>query len=279
MWGETTFGEASRGSSPEPSVARVMSCARSEILLVEPGGDARWPWTIDLAPLMAAAVARGCQVRVLFGRLPSATSARLFARRASAAGAELRAGGAPDQTMMAVDATAALLPSDGADVTMVTQPQVVRMLRGFADVAWSRATAIRPNAAPQLESPARIGAEPLVDTAGRLTGAPLGETAGRVTAAPLGDRLSLSVRSRIPLPVRVDPASDSSHRSLQQRIVQLLADGAKDETIARALGMSVRTCRRHIADIMRRLDAVSRFQAGANAVRLGFAGIESVPQR
>jgi DNA-binding CsgD family transcriptional regulator len=261
MWGETTFGDATRGSSPEPSVARVMSSARSEILLVEPGGDARWPWTIDLAPLMAAAVARGCQVRVLFGRLPSATSARLFARRASAAGAELRAGGAPDQTMMAVDATAALFPSDGADVTMVTQPQVVRMLRGFADVAWSRATAIRPNVAPQLETAAHLSTEALVDT------------------APLSERRSLSVRSRIPLPARVDPASDPSHRSLQQRIVQLLADGAKDETIARALGMSVRTCRRHIADIMRRLDAVSRFQAGANAVRLGFAGIESVPQR
>ncbi len=62
---------------------------------------------------------------------------------------------------------------------------------------------------------------------------------------------------------------------LHRRIVQLLAGGAKDETIARLLGMSVRTCRRHIADIMTRLGSVSRFQAGANAVRLGLTGIDS----
>jgi DNA-binding NarL/FixJ family response regulator len=65
---------------------------------------------------------------------------------------------------------------------------------------------------------------------------------------------------------------------MQQRIVALLADQAKDETIARALGMSVRTCRRHIADIMQRLDAVSRFQAGANAVRFGLAGSQPLPR-
>lgn len=74
------------------------------------------------------------------------------------------------------------------------------------------------------------------------------------------------------------PADDAVHRTLQQRIVALLADGAKDETIARALGMSVRTCRRHIADIMQRLDAVSRFQAGANAVRFGLAASQPLPR-
>jgi DNA-binding CsgD family transcriptional regulator len=72
--------------------------------------------------------------------------------------------------------------------------------------------------------------------------------------------------------------ADAVHRTMQQRIVALLADGAKDETIARALGMSVRTCRRHIADIMQRLDAVSRFQAGANAVRFGLAGSQPLPR-
>jgi DNA-binding CsgD family transcriptional regulator len=56
---------------------------------------------------------------------------------------------------------------------------------------------------------------------------------------------------------------------LSQTILQLLAVGAKDEVIARRLGLSVRTCRRHIAAIMDELGACSRFQAGLLAGRQG----------
>ncbi|MEV7168241.1 LuxR family transcriptional regulator [Streptomyces sp. NPDC090085] len=49
---------------------------------------------------------------------------------------------------------------------------------------------------------------------------------------------------------------------LQDTIAARLADGAKDELIARRLGMSLRTCRRHIAELMDELGAESRFQAG-----------------
>jgi DNA-binding CsgD family transcriptional regulator/DNA-binding Lrp family transcriptional regulator len=54
---------------------------------------------------------------------------------------------------------------------------------------------------------------------------------------------------------------------LQQTIAGLMAKGYTDEVLARKLGMSVRTCRRHIAALMRDLDAVSRFQAGVRAGR------------
>lgn len=50
---------------------------------------------------------------------------------------------------------------------------------------------------------------------------------------------------------------------LQHSIVHLLLQGMKDEVIARRLGISVRTCRRHISVIMDQLGATSRFQAGA----------------
>ena len=50
---------------------------------------------------------------------------------------------------------------------------------------------------------------------------------------------------------------------LQHAIIRLLLQGAKDEVIARRLGVSVRTCRRHISSIMDQLGATSRFQAGA----------------
>jgi DNA-binding CsgD family transcriptional regulator len=54
---------------------------------------------------------------------------------------------------------------------------------------------------------------------------------------------------------------------LQQTIASLMAKGFTDEVLARKLGMSVRTCRRHIATLMRDLDAVSRFQAGVQAAQ------------
>jgi DNA-binding CsgD family transcriptional regulator len=52
-------------------------------------------------------------------------------------------------------------------------------------------------------------------------------------------------------------------------ILALLATGMKDEGIARRLGMSSRTCRRHISSLMAELRADSRFQAGVAAVRAG----------
>ncbi|WP_238430957.1 LuxR C-terminal-related transcriptional regulator [Frankia nepalensis] len=53
-------------------------------------------------------------------------------------------------------------------------------------------------------------------------------------------------------------------------LLRLLADGAKDEAAARSLGVSVRTVRRMVADLMRRLDARSRFQAGILAKHRGW---------
>jgi DNA-binding CsgD family transcriptional regulator len=53
------------------------------------------------------------------------------------------------------------------------------------------------------------------------------------------------------------------------QILELLSSGCKDETAARRLQMSVRTYRRHVARVMERLGAESRFQAGALASRLG----------
>jgi DNA-binding CsgD family transcriptional regulator/sugar-specific transcriptional regulator TrmB len=56
---------------------------------------------------------------------------------------------------------------------------------------------------------------------------------------------------------------------LRATILELLASGAKDEAIARRVGMSERTFRRHIAAIMEELSATSRFQAGVLAARGG----------
>jgi DNA-binding CsgD family transcriptional regulator len=56
----------------------------------------------------------------------------------------------------------------------------------------------------------------------------------------------------------------------RERLLELLALGAKDETAARHLGMSVRTVRRRVADVLDELGASTRFQAGMQAARRGW---------
>ena len=53
-------------------------------------------------------------------------------------------------------------------------------------------------------------------------------------------------------------------------LIRQLAAGAKDEQIARTLGLSLRTVRRRVADLLIELGVDTRFQAGAEAVRRGW---------
>jgi hypothetical protein len=56
---------------------------------------------------------------------------------------------------------------------------------------------------------------------------------------------------------------------VQRAIVYFLAEGLRDESIARRIGVSVRTCRRHIAELLEEMGAESRFQAGYLTAKLG----------
>lgn len=58
-------------------------------------------------------------------------------------------------------------------------------------------------------------------------------------------------------------------RRLAPAVLDLLGQGAKDEAAARRLGMSVRTYRRRVGELMTALGADSRFQAGVRARELG----------
>ncbi|MFI0979747.1 LuxR C-terminal-related transcriptional regulator [Streptomyces sp. NPDC021093] len=67
-----------------------------------------------------------------------------------------------------------------------------------------------------------------------------------------------------------EPINAPRERTFTQRVVnqtkrsilQHLIDGADDRTTARALGISVRTCQRHVSEIMQQLGASSRLQLG-----------------
>lgn len=64
--------------------------------------------------------------------------------------------------------------------------------------------------------------------------------------------------------------SGDASSDLHDLLLAQLARGAKDEQIARTLGVSLRTVRRRIAALMSELGVDSRFQAGVEAVRRGW---------
>jgi hypothetical protein len=66
-----------------------------------------------------------------------------------------------------------------------------------------------------------------------------------------------------------DPVSISTGMA-RTLLLRQLSRGAKDEQIARSLGVSLRTVRRRMADLFEELGVESRFQAGVEAVRRGW---------
>ncbi|MFF7279567.1 helix-turn-helix transcriptional regulator [Streptomyces griseorubiginosus] len=66
-----------------------------------------------------------------------------------------------------------------------------------------------------------------------------------------------------------------SHR--EQSIAALLAEGHQDAVIAERLGISVRTCRAHIARLSETLGAASRTQLGVRIAQVGLDGAAGSP--
>ena len=68
------------------------------------------------------------------------------------------------------------------------------------------------------------------------------------------------------------PVSELSGARSSERtfLLRRLQAGAKDEQIARTMGLSLRTVRRRISELMIELGADTRFQAGAEAARRGW---------
>lgn len=66
-------------------------------------------------------------------------------------------------------------------------------------------------------------------------------------------------------------APDSPVTAVQLSIARLLVEGHVDDVVARKMGISVRTCRAHIAKLMQALGATSRTHLGALLVRSGIS--------
>lgn len=70
--------------------------------------------------------------------------------------------------------------------------------------------------------------------------------------------------------VALPPVDQGDDPDLHGLLLTQLAEGARDEQIARTLGISLRTVRRRVAAMMAELGVDSRFQAGVEAVRRGW---------
>ena len=76
------------------------------------------------------------------------------------------------------------------------------------------------------------------------------------------------------------PVPDESRLATEpaRRILDLLGAGYRDAAAASELGLSIRTYRRHVAELMTELSAASRFQAGVRATQLGLLPRDDPPE-
>ncbi|MEU9363243.1 helix-turn-helix transcriptional regulator [Streptomyces avermitilis] len=96
---------------------------------------------------------------------------------------------------------------------------------------------------------------------------------GAGVIATLGDLFDRVWESAIPFSGGRPQPRDRGEEELtgqEQAVLRLLGEGLTDEVVARKLGVSVRTGRRITAELMGRLGARSRFQAGLRAAQLGW---------
>ncbi len=97
----------------------------------------------------------------------------------------------------------------------------------------------------------------------RLGGVQLTEPGVVVGLSDLFDRIWASAT---PLGLGQEPDTRGLTRQ-EQEFLRLLGSGLTDQVVARRMGVSPRTTRRMMVDLMQRLDANSRFQAGLQAAR------------
>ena len=89
--------------------------------------------------------------------------------------------------------------------------------------------------------------------------------------APMTEFLLGQVRGGSPGPLAVH----LTERELE--VLQLIADGATNNTIAAQLGISVHGAKHHVANLLRQLNCSNRTEAAATAMRRGLVSTGAVP--
>ncbi|MEU6281062.1 helix-turn-helix domain-containing protein [Streptomyces sp. NPDC047028] len=223
------------------TLARLELGAREEVLIIDSP-----PYLNDgaLNTNELQALTRGVRYRALYHAPVLALPDRLaLLERYLSAGEQARSLPEVRMKMLIADRTEALIPLSftGADAStrlLVRSSPLLDALLVTFDALWEKGAPLG-------------GAHP----------APSSATDTGSRDAPHPNQPGQSPRS---------PNSPQPLRPRDRDILRLLASGAKDRTIARALGITERTVVRRIHALMTTLNATTRFQAGVQAAHRGW---------
>ncbi len=179
----------------------------------------------------------GLQVRILLANAAvEDPTVRAFLTWAAPTSTQVRAVSSVPVPMLVCDGAVALLPVDphdpGSEAMVTRQSATLHALGDLFSTLWSAATV--------LSSPAGSAADP-------------GDSSVAADPGGTGD----------------NPRPAAAQGGPRAALITLLAAGAKDEAIARSLGVSVRTLQRSLTELHAELGAATRFQAGVLAARAG----------
>ncbi|WP_328930673.1 LuxR family transcriptional regulator (plasmid) [Streptomyces sp. NBC_00190] len=156
---------------------------------------------------------------------------------------------------------------EGVSVRLLTSPAMIDEDFVREQLALERPVAIRVARVPPLQALLVDGTAALV-----MAESAAGVRASMIRAPEilntLGTLYESIWRNAVPAGERI-VFGDRDRAALARQILGALRAGVTDEVAARELTVSVRTYRRHVAEIMALLGAQSRFQAGVRAAELG----------
>ncbi|MFD0277021.1 LuxR family transcriptional regulator [Kitasatospora sp. NPDC127111] len=157
--------------------------------------------------------------------------------------------------------------AETSTVRLLTSPHLVDEDFVREQLALERPVAIRIARVPPLQALLVDGTTALV-VAEAATGVRASVIQKPEVLHTLGTLFESVWRNAVPAGERI-VFGDRDRAALAQQILGALRAGVTDEVAARELTVSVRTYRRHVAEIMALLGAQSRFQAGVRAAELG----------
>ncbi|MFI0780640.1 LuxR C-terminal-related transcriptional regulator [Streptomyces sp. NPDC021212] len=171
--------------------------------------------------------------------------------------------------------TLAQLSGKGVRTRMLCPPRVIRGAVWQRTVGTVPRLEVRVCGSVRQELVAVDGAAVIAPE--RSPGDPGGSRASMIqnsTVAAMLHRLLCGMWDTALRPMRPLSFEGGARGRVLREVLTLMAEGYKDDAAARKLGLSVRTYRRYVADIMRDLNVESRFQAGVRAVRAGLMEAE-----
>jgi DNA-binding NarL/FixJ family response regulator len=170
---------------------------------------------------------------------------------------------------------AALLSSLGADARVLDDPAAVTTSSPEDRVAVMLLESPLPSDLERITEgpPVIVLAERSpAETAPRSPGPGPSATLDKNTSLA---ELSLAIREALESPPSGRPAWLTGR---QREVLALIAEGLDNTEIAERLGISQRTARAHVSDVLRRLGVTNRTQAAVTAVRRGWIGRHEAPR-